>query len=398
MGFFRHFNEALVNIMSAKLRSSLAILGILVGTAAIVSLTTSSQLATQHALAEFKTLGTQLISVNFSYPERNRSAATTVTGLTLADVNGLALSIPSIETAAPYTFLFQNRVYRGHDFQGPVIGATRALSQAAKITLSQGRFIDVFDKSSPYCVIGAELADQLKKEGLQHPLGEQILIGGKFFTIVGVAKPVAPNLFVYLDINQGVIIPLETTYLLSNLVGISNLLIKLKPEVSLANVQPRIQHYLKALLPAAEIALRNPQQILDLIKKQQATFAWLLVAIGGISLFVGGIGIMNIMLVSVIERRREIGIRLAVGAQQGDILALFLIEAVVLTLLGGVLGILVGGLISFVLAYFSRWEFYFLLWPPLLGFFVSIFVGILSGFYPALRASRLDPILSLRAD
>jgi len=223
-------------------------------------------------------------------------------------------------------------------------------------------------------------------------------VGNWFVTIVGVAKPWQPNLFVFLSLNEGMLVPIEAASLLAPSTTISNLLIKLTPEANLQKTQAVIQQTLQNMFPTAVINVQNPQQILDLIKKQQATFTWLLAAIGGISLLVGGIGVMNIMLVSVVERRREIGIRLAIGAYQSDILIMFLIESVMLTLFGGVLGIIIGLTFSYVLAYLSHWEFYFFLLPPVLGFVVSVFVGIVSGFYPALRASRLDPIQSLQAN
>ena len=135
-----------------------------------------------------------------------------------------------------------------------------------------------------------------------------------------------------------------------------------------------------------------------MVAKQRATYTWLLVAIGSISLVVGGIGVMNIMLVSVVERRREIGIRMAIGARQIDVLRMFLIESIMLTLFGGFLGVVVGVLASYVLSVMTHWEFYLYWLPIILGFVVSVIVGILSGFYPAWRASRLDPIVCLASD
>ena len=139
---------------------------------------------------------------------------------------------------------------------------------------------------------------------------------------------------------------------------------------------------LTKLLPKHEIFLYDPEQVIKQISAVRHTRDQLLTAIGAISLLVGAIGVMNIMLVSVIERRREIGIRLAIGAKQRDILKMFLVEAVVLTLFGGLLGVIMGVGISVVLAVVHHWGFKFYLMPPLLGFSVSVFVGILSGIYP----------------
>jgi putative ABC transport system permease protein len=131
---------------------------------------------------------------------------------------------------------------------------------------------------------------------------------------------------------------------------------------------------------------------------QHKIFTLLLGLIGGISLLVGGIGVMNIMLVSVLERRREIGIRLALGARKRDIQALFLSEAVLLALIGGIIGIVAGIIGSFIIAELAHWQFSIFIWPVLVGFSVSVLVGIVFGFYPAHQAAKLDPIETLRME
>lgn len=134
------------------------------------------------------------------------------------------------------------------------------------------------------------------------------------------------------------------------------------------------------------------------MENQGQIFTLLLAVIGGISLLVGGIGVMNVMLVSVSERKKEIGIRKAVGAKNSEIQALFLVESVMLSLLGGILGVILGLIFTRILAYFSDWEFSIYLLPPLAGFLVSAATGIFFGFYPALRAAKLEPVVSLRSE
>ena len=140
------------------------------------------------------------------------------------------------------------------------------------------------------------------------------------------------------------------------------------------------------------------KQIIKSMEEQGRIFTLLLGLIGGISLLVGGIGVMNVMLVSVVERKREIGIRKAIGAKRRDIQMLFLIESIVLSLFGGVLGVIAGLGVAYVISLFSGWQFSLYLEPPLIGFGVSVFTGIFFGFYPAMRAARLDPIETLRSD
>lgn len=399
MNIFSHIKEALANLVTSKLRSFLAILGILVGTASVVALITSSQLATAHALAQFKSLGTNLLAMDIQQqPGASVTAQAQQQQLTSADLLKIKTASPQIVKVAPYINLFQPFVIQGKQFNGQVIGATEALADIVKIHIAKGRFVSTLDRSSFYCVIGTDLAKAFSAKGIMDPIGHQIQIGDWVFTVVGIAQHWMPNWFLFADINKGVIIPLNTTYLLSKYAKINNILFRLAPQSNLPQVQAQLTARAAMLLPSQKVTFRNPQQIIGIMQKQQATFTWLLASIGGISLLVGGIGVMNIMLVSVVERRREIGIRMAIGAKRADIRRMFLIEAVILTLLGGVIGIIVGLIISFVLAIVTGWEFFILPLPPILGFVVSVFVGIISGFYPAHRAAKLDPIETLRSE
>ena len=401
MNLLTHIREALANLVTSKLRSFLAILGILVGTASVVALITSSQLAINHALAQFKTLGTNLLAMDIQQQQQQRGSAAENQQnkqLTLNDIPTLMRASKQIVLTAPYINLYQQIYYLGKQSNGQVLGATAELATIVKIQMAKGRFVSYLDRNSFYCVIGSSIAADFKKKGISNPIGKQIQLGNWLFTIIGVAKPWQPNWFLYAEINKGVIIPINTSYLLGNSSGISNLLFRLVQKPDIPAVQDRLTAVMKRLLPNDKANFRNPEQIIGIMKKQQSTLTWLLGAVGGISLFVGGIGVMNIMLVSVVERRREIGIRMAIGAQRSDIRRMFLIESVILTLVGGIIGIIIGVAISYVLATVTGWEFELLPLPPLLGFVVSVIVGIVSGFYPAFRASRLDPIETLRSD
>ncbi len=393
MEFISSFREAITNLFSAKLRSFLAILGVLVGTGSVVALISSSQLATTHALAQFKTLGTNLISL-YLRDESMGSSANQAKQFVLSDAAKLKKASSQIVMVVPYTVGFQAMFFGGASLNGQIIGATGKFASIAKVKIARGRFVSYLDRHSFYCVIGAKLAEKIKKKAVD-PLYKQIRVGKEIFTIIGILQPWPENLFISADINNSIVIPLQTSYFLNKNTQIENILIRLvhQPNISLAKKQ--ITSTMHLMLPKKKITFNSPEQIIKLITKQKETYTYLLIAIGCISLVVGGIGVMNIMLVSVVERRREIGIRMAVGARQSDILRMFLIESIMLTLFGGLLGVIFGVLTSYLLALFSHWTFYFYLTPVVLGFIVSVLVGIFSGFYPALSASKLDPIQTL---
>lgn len=397
MDFMSHIREAFSNLISSKLRSVLAILGVLVGTGSVVALISSSQLATAHALQEFKTLGTNLFAVTIENAPGSESDNSNKSKLTMGMVPRISSASSQILQSAPYTVLYQPTRFSKNELQSQIMGVTENIADIVKIQVARGRFISDYDQHAYFCVIGANLAKQIQDFGVD-PLNQQLNVGGTYFTVVGILKPWPTNFFLFVDINQAVLIPLSTSYYLSKDVEISNILFRLVPNPDLNLAQTELIARINQLLPGKKVQVRSPSEIINIVGKQRATFTYLLAAIGGISLLVGGIGVMNIMLVSVVERRREIGVRMAIGARRSDILEMFLFESVFLTVFGGVIGIILGIAISFFLTIFSGWEFQLFYFPPILGFVVSVLVGILSGFYPAYRASQLDPIQTLQAE
>lgn len=395
--FYQHILEALSNLWLYKLRSLLTLLGVLVGTASVVALVSSGHLATEHALAQFKTLGTELLALsieNQQNPEQNMQTQK----FNLDQVNKLKTSNPDILLAAPYTTDYSSISYLGKPLQGNVIGATENLARILKISLAQGRFVYTLDNEQYFAVLGSELGKELAQKGVINPIGLQIQVGNHFFTIIGVANPWPENMFMYSDINRAIIVPILSSFTISPHTRIQNILFELKLDADIDKVQQSIEKTLLQISPNSNAMFRSAKQLLESMQKQRATFSLMLGAIGGIALIVGGIGVMNIMLVSVIERRREIGIRMAIGAKRRDIQRMFLSEAIVLTLVGGLAGIIFGILVSLIIALVSHWGFRIYTLPVLIGFVVSVLVGIFFGYYPAYKASQLDPIKTLQSD
>ncbi len=396
-----YFKEAFANLISSKLRSILAILGILVGTGSVVAMVSSGQLATQAALAQFKSLGTNLLSVAIYDQDsgQDKGASTKVKPFDVEEAMAIQQASPGIALVAPYTTLFLPISFNGHTINAQgIIGATETLQPAIKIAMLKGRFISFLDFYNYYCVIGYELYQTLKQYTFEDPIGQQIRLGNSIFTIIGIAQKWQENSFFNEDINNAIMIPITTAKVLSKYSQIRNIVMRLQPNANIQSVKKSIINYINNNLPGKQTFIRSAKQLIDSMLKQRQIYTILLGLIGGISLLVGGIGVMNIMLVSVVERKREIGIRKAVGAKPRDIRLLFLIEAVVLSLFGGFLGVVLGILASFIIADFAHWQFQIFVMPPLIGFTVSVATGVFFGFYPAYQASQLDPIEALRTE
>jgi len=395
--FILAVKEAYLNLVTTKLKSFLAMLGIWVGAGSVVAMICVGELATQAALAQFKQLGTDLLAVSM-YEQGSKGSSSRDLELTENDIDDLAATLPVVTQVAPYTTVYSQIYFNGKAVPAVVIGATHSLADIIKIQLVAGRFISFLDGTVNYCVIGDNLYQQLQRGGIKDPVGMQIQLGKKIFTIIGVAKPWQENAFFNQNINRSVIIPLPAAKRLSTHAVISEVVLKLTPEADIDKTQSQISEFVQKHAPQKQIFFQSAKRLIASMAAQRQTLALLLGAIGGISLLMGGVGIMNVMLVSIVERRREIGIRRAIGAKQSDIQFLFLIEGVVLAFSGGVLGVITGIIASIIIAHFAHWEYHFLWQPPIVGFIISVLVGIFFGFYPAYKASRLDPITTLREE
>jgi len=397
MNFINHCQQALINLTSAKLRSFLAVLGILVGTAAVVALISCGQLATEKALEQFKALGTDLLAVSVFQKEASKSQSDR-DSLSIEQWHQLAERIPYIVNLAPYSTAYQPISFQGKLMQGVIIGADEHLAEIVHVRLAQGHFVSFVESFEHYCVIGYGLAQQMKEVSMDDPIGKQLRIGPSLYTIIGVTEQWSENGFFNEDLNQAAVVPLGGIRLVSNDSKINQAVILLKPDSPIDEVIEDIKQIVRSFNSKLTVFPRSAKQIIASMESQGRIFTLLLAVIGGISLLVGGIGVMNVMLVSVSERKKEIGIRKAVGAKNNEIQALFLVESVMLSVLGGILGVLLGLIFTGIVAYFSDWNFSIYLLPPIAGFLVSAATGIFFGFYPARRAAKLEPMVSLRSE
>lgn len=384
--------EAYTNIMAAKLRSFLAVLGVLVGTAAVVALMGCGQLATAKALAQFKALGTDLLAISV-YPKSSDSHQTEIPLNTWRE---FPEKIPAISQIAPYAMAYQTISFQGTLLTGAIIGADESLASLLNIKLKAGHFVSFVESFEHFCVIGHGLAQQIHAVNFESPIGKPLQVGQTLYTIIGIAKPWKENAFFNEDINRAVIVPIAGIVMVNKDAKVNNAVLRLHQNTNIEVVIAQIKATIEASNATLNIFIRSAKQIIASMESQGRIFTLLLAIIGGISLLVGGIGVMNVMLVSVGERKREIGIRKAVGARKKDIQLLFLFESMLLSLFGGVMGIGLGILFTAAVAFFSHWEFTIHLLPTLSGFTVSVLTGIFFGFYPAKRAANLEPVDCLR--
>lgn len=392
MRFASHAKAAANNLLYSPLRTLLAMIGISVGTASVVALISSGNLAAQKALELFKSLGTEQMSLSF-YPISKK--ASQPKPIRLEQLMALKDSVPQIKFIAPYATDGVQATYKGIAFVSGIIGSNEQLAKILKIRLKQGRFFMDLDNNEEFCVVGSQVLKSLKDIS---PLGQRIKLGNVIFKIIGVEDAWPENNFFTEDVNNSILIPLNLMKLLNSSPPVLNqMILELKVGSDIDLVKDKITTFFTKNFPEYSVNVASSKELIKRMNDQQSTFTLLLAFIGAISLFVGGIGVMNIMLASVSERRYEIGLRLAIGAQPKDIQLMFLLEAIILSMMGGGLGVLMGIFSTFIVAFFSGWTFALYYLPPIIGFSFSVLISVFFGFYPAYIASQLNPIEALRA-
>ena len=383
------------------MRSLLTMLGIIIGVGAVIGSVSLTSGATKQVEDQVSSLGESIVTVfsgNFTQGAQRGGWGSAPT-LTVEDANAIA-QLPNVIAVSPEVRDREQVLADGLNWNTQVMGESPDYPQIRNWTIAKGAMFTDQDLRSlaKSAVIGQTVVDQLFPNS--NPVGQTIRIRNLPFLIVGVLGAKGFNLFGQ-DQDDTIVIPYTShMHRITPRIFVNDILVQAANDKVIDNVQAEITELLSARHHSEDgqpdFTVRNQLELMDMVSKTSRTMGLLIAGVAAVSLVVGGIGIMNIMLVSVTERTREIGIRMAVGARAADILVQFLIEAVTLSAIGGAIGITFGIGFSVGIAHIYKLPFVMPTLWIVIAFFSSAVIGIISGFYPAWKASKLDPIDALR--
>ncbi|WDU64401.1 ABC transporter permease [Pseudomonas poae] len=384
-------HEAFISLRTLGKRSILALLGIVIGSSSVVALINIGHNAATDAALIFKDMGTDTLVAQF--PAKGSGNVPMRTRL---DLEAVRRAVPGIAHIGALTLFSGPVLFHGRSANANFVGSTPDIQAAMRLVLQEGRFLSSFDAQETYAVIGGQLAQALGAPGDPLKLGDRVRINDYLFLVVGILHPQPRALLMPVQANESLFFPADGMRRIFPNPQIGNVIIRAEPGLDMEQLARDASAALQAQLTDHNVDIQVPQQMIDGMTRQSRTFAYLLLALGAISLVGGGVGVMNVMLMNVSERRREIGIRMALGARRRDIRNLFLLEAVTLTAVGALCGAVLGMSAAWLYARLSGWEFALAVAALPLGVGSTLLVGLFFGLYPAVSASRLQPVEALR--
>ncbi|MCI4029296.1 ABC transporter permease [Dickeya dianthicola] len=391
MNVTQQWLEACRNLIAFHQRASLAMLGIGVGSALVVTLLMLGKSAQQMALSVFDHLGGDIIVVDIGIKEDSHSPVLLLP--VRLDLSALSHVHHGIRRVVPVARWNTSLPQKGDENGVPlmVIGSTPDLMPLLGLTLTQGRAFSRYDSRSTYAIVSADLASRLSgaASARTFPLGHYA------FDVIGTLKSATLSIGGQMA-DHVVLVPLDTITRISPFATTDLLYIQVTSTTLLTSVVDAIRPWLEQMLPTRTIQIQLQQQLIDSMAQQNATFRYLLAALAAVALLMGGIGVMNVMVMSVSMRRHEIGLRQAIGARSLDIGVLFLLEAALLSLPGAVLGSVAGALLAWAYTRYADWPLMADPWVFPLAIGSALVLAVFFGLKPSLTAARLSPAEALR--
>jgi len=417
----RHLSDFVVDVglgyeslLAHKLRALLTMLGIIFGVAAVIAMLSIGAGARQEVIAFIEQLGVRNLIVEsreITDQQAFQKVRQLSAGLSFQDLRAIEGSVRGLSASSARKRITPTKMLPKPQGNPPVVvGVTPAYPDIMGLRVAAGRFFDLLeaDAAAPVAVLGQAARSELF--GSHDPLGQFVKVNQQWFEVIGVAGPQLSTQagiggLAAQDANQVIYVPLMATILRIEESGssrkdeIDGLYLQLDPATDVGAAGAQVRGLLDVMhRGAADFNVVVPAELLAEQQRTRNIFQVVMVAIASISMLVGGIGIMNIMLASVLERTKEIGVRRAVGARHGDIVRQFLVETTMITLTGGAVGTALGVALSELVGYFAGWSTIVTMTSIVLAFAVSVTVGLVFGLYPAIRAARLDPVRALHSD
>lgn len=403
MLFSESFQMALTSLYANKMRTLLTMLGIIIGVGAVIALVSVGMGVRSNVTSSIASLGSNMLIVSPGSSNRGgvRGAAGSMQTLKYDDAKAIGDKIKNIDYVSPTVSASYQVVYGNNNWNTSVQGVTPEFMAIRSLTIGYGSFISANDlnKRNRVAVIGTTVAENLFEN--QNPVGQNIRINNQPYKVIGLLASKGQSSMGQ-DQDDMIYVPLTTAQ--ERMLGITYVQ-SINIQVSDQNKMDQVQSEIETLLRMRhhivggkedDFHVRNLTSLMEAVSQSTAMLTLLLGAIAGISLLVGGIGIMNIMMVSVTERTREIGIRKALGATFMNIMTQFLIESMVIGIIGGIIGIGFGCLASFIISKVGDFTTVITVTPIIISFVFSVGIGLFFGIYPARKAAKLDPIEALR--
>ncbi|MHB1458685.1 MAG: ABC transporter permease [Armatimonadota bacterium] len=432
MGIFDAIQTGLSELLSHKMRSMLTMLGVIFGVSAVIAMVSIGEGGKQTMLEQIRQMGIDIIHVRraiIAGELLDKAQERSPFGLKYSDAAGIKSVCEYAKLVIPLREVFADVKVGEKPVQAKVVGTTPGYEIATRATVERGRFLSAEDVSNglPVCVLGAAAKRELF--GFDDPLGKSVKIGKRIFRIVGLMEPkeigAAKAMSALRDLNSDIYIPITISIsdfqmysqqaIPANMQNIIGMIRKMLSRQSIGNAEITevivqvesdlatipTEGIIRSVLDRSHKGIRDyeiiiPAELLKQSQQTQAIFNIVMAAIASISLLVGGIGIMNIMLATVTQRTREIGIRRCIGATKWDIIRQFMLEAMVITCIGGLIGVVMGVGGAKAISIYAGWRTVVSMQAIIVSFGVSALVGIVFGMYPAIRAASVDPIEALR--